>query len=30
VTPPGSGNRGGEDAFTHDPTTIGFDLAAFT
>ena len=22
------GNRGGEDAFTHDPTTIGFDLAA--
>src|SRR5512134_3926858 len=23
-----TGNRGGEDAFTHDPTTIGFDLAA--
>jgi hypothetical protein len=22
------GNRGAEDAFTHDPTTIGFDLAA--
>jgi hypothetical protein len=22
------GNRGGEDAFTHDPVTIGFDLAA--
>jgi len=22
------GNRGGEDAFTHDPTTIGFDLSA--
>lgn len=22
------GNRGGEDAFTHDPGTIGFDLAA--
>jgi hypothetical protein len=22
------GNRGGEDAFTHDPTTMGFDLAA--
>lgn len=21
------GNRGGDDAFTHDPTTIGFDLA---
>lgn len=32
VTPPESvrivlGNRGGDDAFTHDPTTIGFDLA---
>jgi hypothetical protein len=23
-----AGNRGAEDAFTHDPTTIGFDLAA--
>ena len=23
-----TGNRGGEDAFTHDSTTIGFDLAA--
>lgn len=23
-----TGNRGAEDAFTHDPTTIGFDLAA--
>ena len=22
------GNRGAEDAFTHDPTTIGYDLAA--
>jgi hypothetical protein len=22
------GNRGGEDAFTHDPTTIGFDAAS--
>jgi hypothetical protein len=22
------GNRGGSDAFTHDPTTIGFDLSA--
>lgn len=22
------GNRGGNDGFTHDPTTIGFDLAA--
>jgi len=22
------GNRGGDDAFTHDPRTIGFDLAA--
>lgn len=21
------GNRGGEDAFTHDPTTVGFDLS---
>lgn len=33
VAPPASvlivlGNRGAEDAFTHDPTTIGFDLAA--
>lgn len=33
VPPPASvlivlGNRGAEDAFTHDPTTIGFDLAA--
>lgn len=33
VTPPGEvriviGNRGAEDAFTHDPTTIGLDLAA--
>jgi hypothetical protein len=33
ITPPGEvliviGNRGAEDAFTHDPTTIGFDLAA--
>jgi len=33
VLPPGDvmivlGNRGAEDAFTHDPTTIGFDLAA--
>lgn len=32
VAPPGRvllvlGNRGGGDAFTHDPTTIGFDLA---
>ena len=32
VVPPGRvlivlGNRGGGDAFTHDPTTIGFDLA---
>lgn len=32
VSPPGRvlvvlGNRGGGDAFTHDPTTIGFDLA---
>ena len=32
VNPPGEvliviGNRGGEDAFTHDPTVIGFDLA---
>src|SRR5512145_1386388 len=32
VTPPGSirivlGNRGAEDAFTHDPRTIGFDLS---
>ena len=32
VTPPESvrivlGNRGGDDAFTHDPTTIGLDLA---
>jgi hypothetical protein len=24
------GNRGGGDAFTHDPTTIGFDLAELT
>ena len=33
VAPPVSvlivlGNRGAEDALTHDPTTIGFDLAA--
>lgn len=33
IRPPGEvliviGNRGAEDAFTHDPTTIGFDLAA--
>lgn len=33
VAPPAAvvivtGNRGAEDAFTHDPTTIGFDLAA--
>ena len=33
IRPPGQvliviGNRGAEDAFTHDPTTIGFDLAA--
>jgi len=32
VEPPASvrlvlGNRGGEDAFTHDPTTVGFDLS---
>jgi hypothetical protein len=31
ISPPGAlivmGNRGGADAFTHDPTTIGFDLA---
>ena len=33
IRPPGDvsivvGNRGAEDAFTHDPGTIGFDLAA--
>jgi hypothetical protein len=33
IRPPGEvliviGNRGAEDAFTHDPMTIGFDLAA--
>jgi hypothetical protein len=32
VTPPAEvrivlGNRGGDDAFTHEPTTIGFDLS---